>query len=110
MRGRVGARLPARTTANHEAADTSNLNATCAGTTKPAGTSYGLPNGSKEVEGGKGERDKRASGSVAPSSDNDGGDEVHHMYAVPNSTPPPPNPDEHQPPPSMPPEGENCGE
>ncbi|KIK75078.1 hypothetical protein PAXRUDRAFT_19300 [Paxillus rubicundulus Ve08.2h10] len=78
------------------AADTANPNAKSTGPTKPAG--------------GKGERDERASGSVAPSSDDDGGDEVRHTYAIPDPTPPPPNPDEHPPPPSMPLEGENCGE
>ncbi|KIK76628.1 hypothetical protein PAXRUDRAFT_113962, partial [Paxillus rubicundulus Ve08.2h10] len=68
--------------ANHEAADTSNPNTMCTGTMKPAGTSYGLPNGSKEVEGGKGERDERASGSAAPSLDNNSGDEVCHIVPL----------------------------
>ncbi|KIK76116.1 hypothetical protein PAXRUDRAFT_49920, partial [Paxillus rubicundulus Ve08.2h10] len=76
--------------ANHEAADTSNPNTTCAGTTKPAGTSYGLPNGSKEVEGGKGgQRDERARGSVAPSSNGEN--------AIPDSTPPPSTASRHAP-------------
>ncbi|KIK73659.1 hypothetical protein PAXRUDRAFT_177818, partial [Paxillus rubicundulus Ve08.2h10] len=73
--------------ANHEAADTSNPNTTCAGTTKPAGTSYGLLNVNKEVKGrgGEGERDERASGSVAPTWNDEN--------AAPNLIPPPPNPD-----------------
>ncbi|KIK77655.1 hypothetical protein PAXRUDRAFT_166140 [Paxillus rubicundulus Ve08.2h10] len=73
--------------ANHEAADTLNWNAMSTGTTKPAGTSYGLPNINKEVKGrgGKGERDERVSGSAAPSLNNEN--------AAPNSIPPPPNPD-----------------
>ncbi|KIK92579.1 hypothetical protein PAXRUDRAFT_13143 [Paxillus rubicundulus Ve08.2h10] len=60
--------------------------------------SYGLLNGSKEVEGGKGEANERASGSVAPSSNGE--------YTIPNSIPPPPNLDEHPPPLSMPLKGE----
>ncbi|KIK92871.1 hypothetical protein PAXRUDRAFT_146373 [Paxillus rubicundulus Ve08.2h10] len=93
-------------TANHKATDTSNPNATSTGTVKPAGTSYGLLNGSnKRGKGGKGlgERDKGASGSVAPSSD------VHHAYVIPNSTPPPLNPDEYPPPLSMVLKGEESG-
>ncbi|KIK76525.1 hypothetical protein PAXRUDRAFT_18146 [Paxillus rubicundulus Ve08.2h10] len=96
------------------AADTMNPNAKSARPTKPAGAprTGNTQDIDEEVKGtgGKGERDERASGSAAPSSDNDGGDEVCHTYAVPNSTPPPPNRDEHPPPLSMPLEGENCGE
>ncbi|KAF8838885.1 hypothetical protein BDN67DRAFT_1060573 [Paxillus ammoniavirescens] len=49
-----------------------------------------LRNESNEDSKGEiGERVKRASGNVVPSSDDNGGDEnVHHKYVVPNSTPP----------------------
>ncbi|KIJ05418.1 hypothetical protein PAXINDRAFT_21324 [Paxillus involutus ATCC 200175] len=91
-------------TALDEAADTSNPNATSAGTTMPVGTSNGPPNGSSEVEGegGKGEGNERASGIVDPSSNGEN--------AVPDSIPPTPNPDERGPPPSMPLEGEKNGQ
>ncbi|KIK78427.1 hypothetical protein PAXRUDRAFT_164056 [Paxillus rubicundulus Ve08.2h10] len=106
----------------NKATDTLNPNAMCTGTTKPVGTLYGLLNGSKEVEGErrvkwKGEAivDQRVSGSTAPSSDNNSGNEVCHMYVMTNvisdSTPPPSYPvDWRSPPWSMPLEGENCGE
>ncbi|KIK77669.1 hypothetical protein PAXRUDRAFT_17345 [Paxillus rubicundulus Ve08.2h10] len=93
---------PMRQTAINKAADTSNPNAMCTGTMKPAGTSNGLPNGPKEVEGGKGEVNERVSGSVAPSSNGE--------HTIPNSIPPPPNLDKHPPPLSMLLEGDNCGE
>ncbi|KIJ09087.1 hypothetical protein PAXINDRAFT_17816, partial [Paxillus involutus ATCC 200175] len=91
-------------TALDEAADTSNPNATSAGTTMPVGTSNGPLNGSSEVEGegGKGEGNERASGIVDPSSNGEN--------AVPDSIPPTPNPDERGPPPSMPLEGEKNGQ
>ncbi|KIK73660.1 hypothetical protein PAXRUDRAFT_177814, partial [Paxillus rubicundulus Ve08.2h10] len=79
---------PTHQTANHKAADTSNPNTMCAGTTKPAGTSYGLLNRPKEVEGGKERRmrGQRASGSAAHSSDDNSRDEVCHTYVIPDST------------------------
>ncbi|KIJ07342.1 hypothetical protein PAXINDRAFT_19455, partial [Paxillus involutus ATCC 200175] len=91
-------------TALDEAADTSNPNATSAGTTMPVGMSNGPPNGSSEVEGegGKGEGNERASGIVDPSSNGEN--------AVLDSIPPTPNLDERGPPPSMPLEGEKNGQ
>ncbi|KIK81920.1 hypothetical protein PAXRUDRAFT_154926, partial [Paxillus rubicundulus Ve08.2h10] len=58
--------------------------------------------------------EQRASGSVAPSSDSDSGDEVHHTSwmtnVVPDLTPPPSYPvNWRSPPQSMPLEGENSG-
>ncbi|KIJ12712.1 hypothetical protein PAXINDRAFT_14470 [Paxillus involutus ATCC 200175] len=77
----------------------------------PGGTSRGPPNGSNENEGEKGDRVERASGTVGPSSDDDGGDEgVYHRYIVPDSTPPPYPDEPTPPPPSTPLEGEMCGE
>ncbi|KIJ12999.1 hypothetical protein PAXINDRAFT_14208 [Paxillus involutus ATCC 200175] len=100
-----------RQTASNEAADTSNPSATSARPRLPAGTSRGPPNGSNKNEGEKGDRVKRASGTVGPSSDDDGGDEgVHHRYVIPNSTPPPYPDEPTPPPPSMLLEGEMCGE
>ncbi|KIK73604.1 hypothetical protein PAXRUDRAFT_177997 [Paxillus rubicundulus Ve08.2h10] len=92
-------------TAVNKAADTSNPNATCAGTTKPVGTSNRLPNGLKEVEGGKGERcrrDERASGTVGLSSNGEN--------TVPDSIPPVPNLGKRRPPLSVPLEGEKTGQ
>ncbi|KIJ05233.1 hypothetical protein PAXINDRAFT_21488, partial [Paxillus involutus ATCC 200175] len=115
-------------TALDEAADTSNPNATSAGTTMPVGTSNGpsneLRNESKEK--GKGgevvedveeedEKGGRASGIEDPSSNDDGGDEdVRHAYVVPKPASPSPNhvpppPDESRPPPSVSLEGEMSG-
>ncbi|KAF8833138.1 hypothetical protein BDN67DRAFT_1017907 [Paxillus ammoniavirescens] len=109
-------------TAINEAADTSNPNATSAGTTMPVGTSNGPPNRSNEAEGkgGKGEGNERASGDVAPSSNGentvpdlippapnpDERRESNGENAVPDLIPPAPNPDKRGPPLSMPLEGE----
>ncbi|KAF8835308.1 hypothetical protein BDN67DRAFT_1015664 [Paxillus ammoniavirescens] len=97
-------------TAHAEAADPLNPNTTGAGTTKPVGTSYGPPcemnesrnESNEDSKGEKAERDERASGDVAPSSNS--------KNTVPDSTPPPPNLDKWRLPLSVPLEGEKIGQ
>ncbi|KIK75206.1 hypothetical protein PAXRUDRAFT_19191 [Paxillus rubicundulus Ve08.2h10] len=74
-----------------------NPNAKSARPMKPAGTPTVHRKHTRHQQRSQGDR-------------GESGDEVCHMYAVPNLTPPPPNPDEHPPPPSMPLKVENYGE
>ncbi|KAF8836634.1 hypothetical protein BDN67DRAFT_983801 [Paxillus ammoniavirescens] len=92
-----------RQTAVNKATDTTDPNATGAGPAVPVGTmNQPRHESDKDLKGEKGERDERASGDVAPSSNAEN--------AIPNSTPPPPYPDElTTPPPSMPLKGEDEG-
>ncbi|KIJ12438.1 hypothetical protein PAXINDRAFT_14762 [Paxillus involutus ATCC 200175] len=108
-----------QTAVDDKAADTTDPHANSAGPAVPVGTTNGPSNGIDEgVEKGDSKVEEenakggRVSGSVALSSNDDGGDEdVRHVYVVPKPAPPSPNhvpppPDEQRPPPSAPLEGE----
>ncbi|KIJ04447.1 hypothetical protein PAXINDRAFT_22263, partial [Paxillus involutus ATCC 200175] len=111
-----------QTADDDEAADTTDPHANSAGPAVPVGTMHepsngvdeGVEEGDRRVEA-EDEKGGRASGSAAPSSNDDGGDEdVRHAYVVPKPAPPSPNhvpppPDESRPPPSMSLEGEMSG-
>jgi hypothetical protein len=110
-----------QTAVDDEAADTTDPHANSAGPAVPVGTTNepsngvdeGVEEGDRRVEA-EDEKGGRASGSAAPSSNDDGGDEdVRHAYVVPKpatSAPyhVPPSPDERRPP-SVPLEGEMTG-
>ncbi|KIK76341.1 hypothetical protein PAXRUDRAFT_170225, partial [Paxillus rubicundulus Ve08.2h10] len=99
----------------NKATDTTDPNAMGAGPAVPVGMTNGPPNKGRNIEKVD-EAGEWASGSVTPSSNDDGGDKnIHHTYVVPNTTRPPPyhtlpTPDEQRQPPGMLLEGEKTGQ